>query len=125
MPCPTPLPGISDMFEELGQYVRQSTTEQDSRRRTQADTGGSQTKVSSHEREKVNFDFESPISRKLFPQTKEFSHIYRSLPSIQNAKSFIYTSSFFGDKKFYHDEFDFKKAPLLPEKNSFWIEKHS
>ena len=27
----------------------------------------------------------------------------------------MYTTSFFGDKKFYNDEFDFKKAPLHPD----------
>ena len=115
MPCPSPLPGISDMFEELGQFVRQSSTEQDSRRRRRADTGGSQANVPNREREKINFEFESPICCQLFPERKRFWHIYRSLPSILNAKSFIYSTSFSGDRKFYSDEFDFKKAPLHPE----------
>ena len=103
------------MFEELGQFVRQSSTEQDSRRRSRANTGRCQANIRNEERDTINFDFEPQTSRQLFPDTKMFSHIYRSLPSILNAKSFIYSTSFFGDKKFYIDEFDFKKTPLHPD----------
>ena len=40
--------------------------------------------------------------------------IQRSLSSINTAKSFAYSSNFFGLKKFYGEEFNFKTAPLHP-----------
>ena len=51
MPCPTPLPGISDMFEELGQFVRQSSAEQESLRRSNPNTGDSSINSSTSETE--------------------------------------------------------------------------
>ena len=91
LPYPTPLPGISDMFEELGQFVRQSATEQDSRRSNPHNTGDSSFNDSTYDAKNLNFEFSSPITRKLFSNAKTFFHIFRSLQSIQNAKSFIYT----------------------------------
>ena len=55
------------------------------------------------------------MNRTLFPASKKFPQIHRSLSSIHNAKSFVYSSNFFGLKKFYNDEFDFSKAPLHPD----------
>ena len=36
--------------------------------------------------------------------------------ALHRAKSYVYGSTFFGEKKFYADEFDFTKEPLHPHK---------
>ena len=115
MPCPSPLPGISDLFEELGQFVRQPSVNENVRNRSRSNTGQTPASDSNIVNENVVFGVNPPVTRKLFSGTKNFSHIFRSLQSVQNAKSFIYSTSFFGEKKFYADDFDFNKTPLHPE----------
>ena len=115
MPCPSPLPGISDLFEELGQFVRQPSANENFRNRSRSNAGHTPANDSNILYGNVNFGVNPPVTRRLFSGTKNFSHIFRSLQSVQNAKSFIYSSSFFGEKKFYADDFDFNKAPVHPE----------
>ena len=52
----------------------------------------------------------------LFRPPSNYSRIQRNLSSIFKAKSHIYGSTFFGEKKFYAEEFDFTKEPLHPNK---------
>ena len=52
----------------------------------------------------------SPVNRSIFSATCKFSYIQRSLASIYNAKPHVYSNTFFGLKKFYGDEFDFKSS---------------
>ena len=109
--------GISQMFDDLSQYVRSSSGD-----RKSGGQGGTGTShgienvchSSSHER-KVEYELDLPVNRTLFADSKKFAQIQRSLISVHNAKSFVYSSNFFGQKRFYNDEFDFKKTPLHPD----------
>ena len=62
----------------------------------------------------VNYSFSSPIKRSLFSDPGKFSHIQRSLSSLHLAKSHVYSNNFFGQKRFFGEEFDFSKTPLHP-----------
>ena len=110
---PTPLPGLSQMFDDFGQFVRSPPTEEspgDNR-------GNGDNNVTFHKNMQniiANNEAEPPIQRTLFSPPSKFSHILRSLVSIHNAKSFVYSSNFFGLVKYYTEEFDFNKSPLHP-----------
>ena len=116
LPFPTPQPAVSQMFEDLGQFVRKSSMRDVSK--GNGGTGESQYIKNLHtnfKEERVDgYEHELPMSRSLFSSPSKFSNIQRSLSSIHNAKSFVYSANFFGTKKFYSDEFDFKKTPLHP-----------
>ena len=111
LPCPTPLPGFSQMFDDLGQFVRSQQTQE-----SPGNNRGSGANYDTFHNQNIvaNNEAELPIQRTLFPPPSKFSHILRSLVSIHNAKSFVYSSNFFGLKKYYTEEFDFSKSPLHP-----------
>ena len=44
------------------------------------------------------------FDRKLFPKIPRFSHVRRSLASVNTARSFQYGAKFFGNTKWYTDE---------------------
>ena len=102
------------MFDELGQFVDHSSSERESIRRSSPNTGAS-SMSSRRDTKNLNLEVPPPISCRLISDVKKSPHIFRSLLLIQNAKSFIYTTPFFGDKMFYADDFDFTKAPLHRE----------
>ena len=95
--------------------MRQPPANENSRNRSRSNAGHSPSNRSNIVNENVVFGVNPPVTRRLFSGSKDFSYIFRSLQSVQNAKSCIYSTSFFGEKKFYADDFDFSKAPLHPE----------
>ena len=104
------------MFDDLGQVVRN----QPSHRSSVSNTGSGENQECYHvnikrDRNK-DYAVELPIKRSLFPPPNNFSHILRSLVSIHNAKSYVYSSNFFGLKKYYSEEFNFGNAPYTPER---------
>ena len=112
LPFPTPQPAVSQMFEDFGQFVRKSSIRHVSK--GNGGTGESPNIKNLHtnfKEERVDgYEHELPMSRSLFSSPSKFTNIQRSLYS----KSFVYSANFFGTKKFYSDEFDFKKTPLHP-----------
>ena len=56
----------------------------------------------------------------MFISLKNFPHLRRSLPSLNSARSHLYSSSFFGDTKWYSEGFDFgAKALTTTERRKF------
>ena len=116
LPVPTPQPMQSKWVEQLGKLLQQSPTECkpvtiDGLRAGNSNIDGN---VIFDVEPKSNSPFDSHFERCLFTNSKSASHIRRSLSSINSAKAFVYSSTFFGDRKFYADEFDFKSGPIHP-----------
>ena len=116
LPVPTPQPTQSKRVEQLGNLLQQKPTELkqvsiDGLRAGKSNLDGD---VILDPEFKFNSPFDSHFERCLFNDTKSAYHIRRSLSSMNSAKSFIYSSTFFGERKFYADEFDFKSGPLNP-----------
>ena len=113
---PTPQPKESSLIDELGQLLRKKSTNRNTVGSN--DQGSGKLNVDEYNflslQPKLKFQFDSHLERSLFTSPNSASHIRRSLSSINSAKSFVYGSTFFGDKKFYADEFDFKSGPLHP-----------
>ena len=114
MPVPTPVPEDSQLLTRLGDLVRQSASDTSSGGRSVTGQFIKGFSVDSNEVENFQRSPNFSISRSLFPETKAIPQIQRSLYSINTAKSFAYSSNFFGLKKYYGDEFNFKIAPLHP-----------
>ena len=116
MQYPTPQPGVSQMFEELGNFIRKPPSQNDYEVGASTNQGAGEveleTKINSSSSDR--YAIGSPIKRTLFSAPSKFSYIQLSLASIHTAKSHIYSNNFFGQKKFYRDEFDFAKTPLHP-----------
>ena len=115
---PSPKPGDSALFSDLKELIQRTTSKPahasaSSPRSGQFDMGRSQIFDISKDLEQ-NYDI--PLARDLFSAPKTFSRVKRSLRSVLAAKSFVYGSSFFGEKKIYSDEFDFSREPLHPKK---------
>ena len=66
MQCSTLLPGISDMFEELGQFLRQSSAEQESIRRSNPNTGDSSINSSTSQKQRIRILCSAPQSRESY-----------------------------------------------------------
>ena len=117
MPVPSPKPSASAMFAGLRELVHDTTAEpehrlQDGPRAGQLGISDSGELSSISNQFRLNSGI--PIARMLFSYPKTFGKVRRSLSSVVAAKSYVYGSTFFGNKKFYNDEFDFKKQPLHP-----------
>ena len=104
------------MFEDIDNVVREPQFQQHGAARGGKCTGRQHQNLDSTGFEAQNLSKigSIPIAKSLFSSHKKFAHIQRSIQSIHSAKSVIYGSTFFGARKFYNDEFDFKKEPLHP-----------
>ena len=113
MPVPTPQPCVSQLFE-LGNFFRKPSPQEDERIGGVANIGVHYEKLINIVQENSeDYMLSSTINSNLISSPCKFSYIQRSLASIHNAKSHVYSNTFFGLKKFYGDEFDFK-SPLRP-----------
>ena len=114
MPVPTPRPNVSQLFEELGNCIRKPQKNEGVHSGTNKGTFNEEVLSNINRENHVNYSFSSPIKRSLFSDPSKFSHIQRSLSSLHLAKSHVYSNNFFGQKRFFGEEFDFSKAPLHP-----------
>ena len=114
MPVPTPFPENSHLLTRLGDLVRQSASDTSSGGRSGTGQFVKGFSVGSNEIKNFQHSPDFSTSRSLFPESKTIPQVQRSLYSINTAKSFAYSSNFFGLKKYYGDEFNFKLAPLHP-----------
>ena len=119
-PCftyPSQQPSLSSMFDELNVPTRGPPSPYAADQGRPASTGPSTGNFCGNFYQpfgtRVRMDI--PTEKSLFLSPKRFPHIHRSLYFVHSAKSSIYSSTFFGPKKFYGDEFDFKKEPLHPQ----------
>ena len=116
MPLPSPQPANSALFSGLRELVQETSANSTSDNSARS-SGPFERSVA------LNFDRsgeskqnrEIPSAHRLFPSPKSFCRIQRSLSSILSAKSRVYSSTFFGKKSLYAEEFDFKKDPIHPE----------
>ena len=118
MPVPTPKPSISTMFSGLKDLV-QNVSSRPAVKGPGENRSGSNDMFLGQEifdSSNTSHNVDIPMARSLFSSPKNFSKIRRSLSSIFTAKSYVFCSTFFGQKSFYGDEFDFKKEPLHPNK---------
>ena len=97
MPVPTPQPGVSQLFEDLANFTRKPSPQENERVRGVTNKGVYDNQLQKNIAQ-GNSDahvLSSPINRSLFSAPRKFSHIHRSLASIHNAKSHVYSFTFF------------------------------
>ena len=114
MPVPTPKPSASSIFAGLRELVHPSAADRPNDGPSGPRSGQFNMASSLQFNTSKEFYPGTPMAYNLFSSPKTFSKIKRSLSSVFAAKSHLYSSTFFGSKVFYNDEFDFKKEPIHP-----------
>ena len=113
MPVPTPQPSESRWVDDLTQLLRQSVGDPGLGQSSSANSGKFQD-IKNVDPYQFKLPILEQVERSLFPSIKNISHVRRSLASINTAKSYAYSSTFFGQKRFYADDYNFKNGPLHP-----------
>ena len=97
MEIPSPHPSTSPLFAGLKELVQSARSPQHS---PTGPSAGQTTRFSNgnnNEETEIRQNY-IPIAQRLFQSQKTFPHVRRSLSSVVSAKSFVYGSTFFGQK---------------------------
>ena len=128
MPYPTSKRESARWLDELSSIVNQSSKRQNNTSfsgswQSNEDFTIDKDTLESHTRPHPPVPIKPPgleDRKSLFTSLKNFPHLRRSLPSLNSARSQLYSSSYFGNTKWYSEGFDFReKALSIPERRKF------